>query len=898
MAEMTPTDGVPAGAPAPDGGDRIEDLQIEQELQDSYLTYAMSTIMDRALPDVRDGLKPSQRRIMVAANDLGLGPRSKHRKCAKICGDTSGNYHPHGEAVIYPTMVRLGQDWVMRAPLIDPQGNFGSNDGDPPAAMRYTEARMTGVAMELLADLNLDTVDFIPNYDETRTEPTVFPSKFPNLLVNGSTGIAVGMACNLLPHNLREICDAIVKVIDSPNVTLAELLAIVPGPDFPTGGIICGKDGIIDGYKTGRGRITLRAKIRQEEQKGGRNSQPLIVIDETPYNVIRKSIVESVAECVKRDLIKDISAINDESGRQHRCRIVIELKRDADPNVIINQLYQYTPCQITVSMINIALVNRQPRTMGLKELIEHFIEHRKEVITRRTRFLLRKAQQRGHILEGLIFAVCDIDEVVRLIRSSKTREEAIGKLRERAFRIAPDHPYAPKIPKVLLDRAAEKGVLLSQAQAEAIGRLQLIQLVGLEIEKLVDEYRGVVEEIEGLEAILRDENLVLDIIREDIFEMKEKYGDDRRTEISGEATNASMEDLIAQEDVVVTVSHEGYIKRLPVGTYRAQGRGGRGIKGTESKEGDFVEHLFVANTHDYLLFFTNQGRVYERRVYDVPEMSRTSMGRSVAQLLSFQQGEKIANVLAIKDFEQGEQFLLFATKQGTVKKTALSAYANIRQNGIIAIGLEEGDALIDVAITSGSDEILLGTKQGMSIRFKETDVRAMGRPAGGVKGIELSETTEPEDRSPGKDEVVSMIVVAHEPAGGKICLVLTGCENGFGKRTPVEEYRLQRRGGSGVINIKTTERNGDVVGMKAVCDDDELILITEKGILMRTRVSEIRETGRNAAGVRLIKIDEGDRLVAMAKVDAEDREEEGAASEPAEPSAPPTTEPTNDAPDA
>src|SRR4051812_5075790 len=418
--------------------DRIEDLQIEQELQDSYLTYAMSTIMDRALPDVRDGLKPSQRRIMVAANDLGLGPRSKHRKCAKIAGDTSGNYHPHGEAVIYPTMVRLGQDWVMRAPLIDPQGNFGSNDGDPPAAMRYTEARMTGVAMELLQDLNLDTVDFIPNYDETREEPTVFPSKFPNLLVNGSTGIAVGMACNLLPHNLREICDAIVKVIDHPECTLNDLLQIVPGPDFPTAGVICGRDGIIEGYRGGRGRLTLRAKMHVEEQKGGK---PQIIIDELPYGIIRKSIIESIAEQVKKDTIQDISAINDESGREHKVRIVIDLKRDADPNVIINQLYQYTPCQITVSMINIALVNRQPRTMGLKELIQHFIEHRKEVITRRTRHLLRKAQQRGHILEGLIFAVCDIDEIVRLIRSSKTRDEAIVKLRERAFRIAPDHPY-------------------------------------------------------------------------------------------------------------------------------------------------------------------------------------------------------------------------------------------------------------------------------------------------------------------------------------------------------------------------------------------------------------------------------------------------------------------------
>jgi DNA gyrase subunit A len=543
--------------------------------------------------------------------------------------------------------------------------------------------------------------------------------------------------------------------------------------------------------------------------------------------------------------------------------------------VIIRQLYEYTPCQVTVSMINIALVNRQPRTMGLKELIQHFIAHRKEVITRRTRFLLRKAQQRGHILEGLIFAVVDIDEVVKLIRGSKTRDEAITKLRERAFRITRNHPAAPRIPETLLARSETKAVLLTQAQAEAIGRLQLIQLVGLEIEKLVDEYRSVVEEIEGYEAILRDESRVMDIIREDTIEIKEKYGDERRTTVEGSVSDFNMESLIAQEDVVVTVSHEGYVKRLPVDTYRSQGRGGRGIRGSEAKEGDFVEHLFVANTHDYLLFFTNQGRVYERRVYDVPEMSRTSQGRAAANLLEFQPGEKIANVLAIKDFSQAEQFLMFATQKGIVKKTALSAYSNIRTNGIIAIGLEEGDELIGVAITSGQDQILLGTKRGMAIRFDEKDVRAMGRPAGGVKGIELEEG----------DEVVGMIVVPHGQGLGE-CMVLTAVVNGFGKRTPVEDYRLIRRGGKGVINIKTNDRGGEVVGMKAVCDTDELMLITEKGILIRTRVEEIRETGRNAAGVRLIKLDEGDRLVAMAKVEVDEtaKVDTGASDTPPPPS--------------
>lgn len=846
--------------------DRIEDLQIEQELQDSYMTYAMSTIMDRALPDVRDGLKPSQRRILVAMRDLNLGPRSKHLKCAKIAGNTSGDYHPHGESIVYPTLVRLAQHWSLRYPLIDGQGNFGSTDGDPPAAMRYTEARPSPVEGELLADLEYDTVSYQPNYDERLLEPTVLPSKFPNLLVNGSTGIAVGMACNLVPHNLREICDAIVKVIDNPDVGLDELLNIVPGPDFPTGGVICGRDGIVDGYTTGRGKMTLRAKLEVETDKKGRSS---VIVTEIPYGVIRKSIVESVAENVKNDRLTDISAINDESGRQHACRIVIDLKRDADPDVVMAQLYQYTPCQITVSMINIALVNRQPRTMGLKELIQHFIAHRKDVIIRRTKFLLRKAQQRAHILEGLIFAIFDIDEVIRLIRSSKTREEAIEKLIAQGFRISPNSELVKQLPdRLTLTHpeifAVEPGATpepfrVSRAQAEAIGRLQLIQLVGLEIEKLVSEYKEVADEITEYERILGDEAYLMDLIREDTFEMKEKYGDDRRTEITGDVTGYNREALIAKEEVVVTVSHAGYVKRLPIDTYRSQGRGGRGIKGGEQKEGDFVEHLFVANTHDFLLFFTNQGRVYERRVYDVPEMSRTSQGRSLANLLSFQTGEKIASVLTIKDFDKEEQFLMFATAKGTVKKTALSAYSNIRTNGIIAIGLEEGDTLIDVACTGGKDHVILGTKSGLAIRFEESDVRAMGRPAGGVTGARFKREG---------DEVVAMLVV---PDGNnECCHLLTACVNGYGKRTPLEDYPVKGRGTRGVINIDANDRNGEVVGMKLVSPTNEVMFITEKGILMRTRIDEIRETGRNAAGVRLLRVDEGDKLVAMAKIDAED----------------------------
>ena len=875
---MSDMDAPANASPTPPGGGLIEDLNIERELQDSYLTYAMSTIVDRALPDVRDGLKPSQRRILVAMKDLNLGPRSKHYKCAKICGDTSGNYHPHGDQVVYPTLVRLGQDWSMRHPLVDPQGNFGSTDGDPPAASRYTEARMTGAAMEMLADLELDTVDFQPNYDDRLTEPTVLPSKFPNLLVNGSTGIAVGMACNLLPHNLREIADAIVKVIDQPDCSLADLMQIVPGPDFPTGGKVMGTDGIVEGYATGRGRLTLRAKLHVEETKG-RSS---IVIDELPYGVIRQSILHAVADAVKSGKMDEVSAANDESGRKHAVRIVIDLKRGADPEVTINQLWEYTPCQVTVSMINIAIVGRRPRTLGLKALIEYFIAHRKEVIVRRTRHLLKKAQQRGHILEGLIYAVCDIDEVVRLIRSSSTREEAIAKLRERAFRIAPDHPYAPRIPPSLIARV-EAGVRLSQAQAEAIGRLQLIQLVGLEIDKLTKEYAEVVQEIEDYQYILANDSAVLDIIREDTLELKEKYGDDRRTEISQQGVSTlSKEMLIAPEDVVVTLSHGGYVKRLPLDTYRSQGRGGRGIRGGQTKEDDFIEHLFVGNTHDYLLFFTNKGRVYQIRVFDVPEGSRTSAGRSVAQLLEFQPGEKVAQVLSIPDMEKSSSFLMFATKGGTVKKTALKAFANIRTNGIIAINLAEGDELIGVEVTSGDNEILLGTRKGMAVRFHEDadkgGVRAMGRDAVGVRGVRLGKD----------DEVVGLLVVPGsaaaeadeadddsadaaeaevEDTGGPMVLVVT--QNGYGKRTPVSQYRLTKRGGKGVRNIKMTARNGDVVGMLCVEGDEDLMLITEGGIVIRTRVKEVGAYGRAAAGVRLMRLDEGDRLVAMAKIDAD-----------------------------
>lgn len=882
--------------------ERIEDMNIERELQDSYLTYAMSTIVDRALPDVRDGLKPSQRRILVAMNALGIGPRSKHIKCAKIAGQTSGDYHPHGESVIYPTLVRMGQPWSMRHTLIDPQGNFGSTDGDPPAAMRYTEARMSGVAAELLTDLRPEIVDFVPNYDERLEEPTVLPGKFPNLLVNGSTGIAVGMACNLLPHNLNEIADAIVKVLDEPECGLADLMQIVPGPDFPTGGIVMGTDGIIEGYSTGRGRLTLRARHHVEEHKG----RHTIVIDELPYGVIRSNIIAAVAEAAKAGRMDDVSAVNDESGRKHACRLVIDLKRGAEPDVVVNQLWQYTPAQITVSMINIAIVGKRPRTLGLKELIEHFIAHRKNVITRRTRHLLKKAQQRAHLLEGEIYAVCDIDEVVRLIRSSATREEAIEKLRQRRFQIPADHPYAPQIPQSLLDRAqTDGGARLSRVQAEAIGRLQLIQLVGLEIEKLTKEYREIVQQIEDYQYILDHESAVIDIIREDTLELKEKYGDKRRTHIDPTAYNtASKEMLIQPEDVVVTLTHGGYIKRLPLDTYRAQNRGGRGVKGGTTKEDDVLDHLFVGNTHDYLLFFTNTGRVYELRVFDVPEGSRTSAGRSVAQLLDFQPGEKVAQVLSIADMEKAESFLMFATKNGTVKKTALSAFANIRGNGIIAINLAEDDELIGVELTDGDNEIVLGTRKGMAVRFHEDSdqggVRAMGRNAGGVRGIRLGKD----------DEVVGLLVVPStgeaeadeaedgngSEAEGEVVddqgpMVLVATEHGYGKRTPVSQYRKTRRGGKGVKNVKMNPRNGDVVRVLCVEGDEDVMLITAKGIVIRTRVSEVGAYSRAAAGVKLMRLGKGDKLVAMAKVPAGEESPEGETT-------PPPADDNGDAPEA
>ncbi|MGA2266167.1 MAG: DNA gyrase subunit A [Phycisphaerae bacterium] len=828
--------------------EHVEDQAIEEELRDSYLTYAMSTIMDRALPDVRDGLKPSQRRVLVAMNDLHLGPRTKHVKCAKIAGDTSGNYHPHGETVVYPTLVRLGQDWNMRYPLVDPQGNFGSIDGDPPAAMRYTEARMTAVAAEMMEDLALDTVDMQPNYDDRLTEPVVLPGKFPNLLVNGSQGIAVGMATSIAPHNISEVCDALVCLLDKPQASVEELMAHVKGPDFPTGGLICGRRGILDGYRTGRGRIIVRARMHAETTRGGKAQ---IVITEIPYQVLKSTIIERVAEVVQDGRIPDIQDVQDHSDRTGM-RIVLELKKGAMPEVVVNQLYEYTPLQSTFSMIHIALVNRAPRTMSLKEMAVGFLDHRKEVIRRRTSFLLRRARQRAHILEGLILAVADIDGIIAVIKKSPDVPTAKQRLMARKLRLIEAAAVRKLLPAAFVKRVSHADQTLTGVQADAILQMQLQRLTGLEVEKLADDYRKVTEEIEGYETILREEAKLLDIIRRDLKDMKDRYGDTRRTEIVADAEDFNIEDLIADEDVVVTLTHAGYIKRTPLTTYRRQSRGGQGIIGGEAKEGDFVEELFIASTHDYMLVFLDNGRMHWLKVYDVPSMARQSKGRAIINLLQMDGKEKICAVVAVREFD--DRFLVTATRKGQIKKTPLSAYANPRRGGIVATGLDEGDVVIGVAITRGSDEIVLGTANGQSIRFQETDVRAMGRTAAGVRGIHLRDG----------DEVVDMIIV--DP----MATLLTACEKGYGKRTSFEEYRLQSRGGVGIINIKTTERNGKVIALKSLRDADELMLITLHGMIVRTGAGDLRTIGRATQGVRLISLKEGDKLVAVARVVAED----------------------------
>ena len=817
---MTTTEPLP---PSSSDG-RIEERHIEREMRESYLTYALSVIHARALPDVRDGLKPSQRRILVAMDDLNLGPRAKYRKCAKIAGDTSGNYHPHGESVIYPTLVRLAQPFSTRYPLIDGQGNFGNIDGDGAAAMRYTEARMTGVTTELMADLDKETVDRQPNYDETRTEPVVLPGRFPNLLCNGSDGIAVGMATSLLPHNLREIVAGLRAVLERPDVTIGELCELVTGPDFPTGGIIMGRRGILQAYATGRGICRVRGKYHVVENK----NRSSIVFTEIPFQVRKEAIIEKIVEVVNDDRITGISNVQDFSDRTG-IRLSIDLKKGEDPQVIVNQLFQYTPLQSTQSIINLVIDRGQPRTLNLRGLLDSYIAHRKEVIRRRTQFLLAKAEERKHIVDGLRIAVDNIDEVIRIIRASATPDAAKTGLQER--------------------------FALSTRQSQAIVDMRLARLTGLEREKLEEEFNALVAEIADLKDILARDERVVAIIKSDLDDLEQKYGDKRRTEISREEIDGSfdIEELITEEMMVVTFSRDGYVKRTPLDVYRTQGRGGRGIIGSETKEGDVVQSLFVAGTHDHVLCFSNRGQVYWLKVYNLPEANRTSAGRAMSNLIELQPGERITNVLRVVEFDK-ERSIFFATQRGTVKKTSLEAYSRPKKGGIRAILLEEGDEVVAVGLCKPGDTVVISSADGQAIRFADEDVRSMGRTSYGVRGIRLL----------GEDKVVDMKVAVPDT------FVLSACENGFGKRTALEEYPIKGRGGQGVINIRTEGRNGQVIGTVMCREDDEVMFITQSGMIVRSPVNEMRPMGRNTQGVRLVNLKEGDKLVGIELVSAED----------------------------
>lgn len=885
------------------GAGNILDQSIENELKESYLTYAMSVIVSRALPDVRDGLKPSQRRILVAMNDLNLTPGAARVKCAKISGDTSGNYHPHGESVIYPTLVRMAQEWNMRHTLIDKQGNFGSIAGMPPAAMRYTEARLSPIAALMLDDLKLDTVDYIPTYDERNLEPTVLPSKFPNLIVNGTQGIAVGMATSIPPHNLREVCDALVKVIDEPDVSMDELMDIVPGPDFPTGGIICGRSGIRRGYLTGRGNIVVRARCKIEEHKKDRYR---IVVNEIPYQATRDNVLEKIRDLISEDKIKGISEVTDYSDLKHPVHIVIDIKRDGDPEVILNQLYQFSPLQDTFSLIFLALVDGKPRELTFKDMLVEFLRHRVTVIRRRTQFLLSKARKRKHTIEGLLLALANIDEIIRIIRASRTQAEAKAGL---MGVVCP----ASMMQRALGDdgfrlfqeeRGLADGYSLTAVQADAILRMTLGQLVNLEQERLGQEHAELLREITEYLRILSDEANIRAIIREDLLDIRKKHGEDRMTEISGEELGSvDLEDLIPEETMVVSISHKGYIKRTPSNTYRSQRRGGKGLKGAKTEDEDPIEHLFVASTHAYLLFFTNMGKVYWQKVYDLPELNRESRGRAIVNLLNLAEGEKIAECLAIRDFNKEGHFLMMVTRKGLIKKSPLEDYSRPKRGGIIAIKLREDDEVVDVVITKPGDEVVLATSKGMAIRFSESDARPMGRNTSGVKGISLLSG----------DKLVGMVVADPEAT------MLTVCEKGYGKRTffgpnaavlegapPADDengdggaevsdtppeasdaaegapegsedeegdestsgtrYRTQRRGGKGVRDIKTTARNGSVIGVCRVVDGDEVLMMTARGKIQRIAAKEINTIGRNTQGVRIMSLDDEDSLVAVVPV--------------------------------
>jgi len=797
---------------------QISERVIQDEMKHAYMAYAMSVIVGRALPDVRDELKPVHRRILFAMHDMGMRHNQPYKKSARIVGETLGKYHPHGDSAVYETMVRMVQEWSLRHPLIDGQGNWGSIDGDGAAAMRYTESRLAKISQELLQDIDKETVDWADNFDASLKEPTVLPTTLPNLLVNGSSGIAVGMATNMPPHNLSEVADAISTYLDNPEVELSELMKHLPGPDFPTGGVICGRQGIYDAYTTGRGRVILRGVIERETHK----DRQRLIIAEIPYQVAKAALIEQIADLVRDKRIEGISDIRDESDRRGM-RVVIELKRDASPEVVENLLFKYSRLQQTFGVINLAIVNKRPEVLSLVELIRHYLVHRTEVITRRTEYDLRKAQERAHILEGLLIALAHIDDIIALIKQSSDA----------------------KIAK----EGLISGYALTEVQADAILAMQLQRLTGLEQGKIRDEHAQLQILIADLKDILLNPTRIPKIIQDELARIKEQYGNSRRTKIDDADIDVDVEDLIEEEDMVVTISHEGYIKRLPVETYQAQRRGGVGVIGATTKEGDFVEHLFVANTHSYLLFFTNKGQVHWKKVYKIPESSRTARGTPVVNLVELSKDEQVSAVIPVSEFTD-DRFLVFATTQGYIKKTVLSAYSRPRQGGIHAIKLEDGDDLVRVILTDGTQNLLLASKQGQAIRFAESDVRSMGRVSRGVIGMKLR----------AGDEVISLCDAEPETT------VLTITENGFGKRTDVEEYRMQSRGGFGVRNIITSPRNGSVAQVRVVQDLDDLLLISTKGIMMRTSAREISKIGRSTQGVRVMRLREGDTVSAVAKV--------------------------------
>jgi len=805
--------------------ERIVPIYIEEEMKESYINYSMSVIVSRALPDVRDGLKPVHRRVLYGMHELGLRPNSAYKKSARIVGEVLGKYHPHGDSAVYDTMVRMVQDFSLRYPLIDGQGNFGSIDGDSPAAMRYTEARLTPIAEEILRDLEKDTVDFAPNFDESLKEPTVMPAQLPNLLVNGSSGIAVGMATNIPPHNLREVVDALLLLIDKPDSKIEDLMKIITGPDFPTGAIIYGKEGIDEAYRSGRGRIIVRAKANNETGRSGKNS---IIITEVPYMVNKANLIEKMAGLVNDKKLEGITEIRDESDKDG-LRVVIELRRDAQAPIILNQLYHHTQMQVTFGVIMLALVDGAPVVLNLKQMLQHFIDFRHEIVVRRTKFDLDKAEKRAHILEGFKIALDNLDEIIALIRGSRDPETAKNGLMKR-FK-------------------------LSEIQAQAILDLRLQRLTGLERKKIETEYLETIKLINKLKAILANKGMRMQIIKDELIALSEKFGDDRRTEIISTTEEFTIEDMIAEEDMVITISHTGFIKRFPVSGYRRQTRGGTGHSGVSTREEDFIEHLFIASTHHYILIFTSRGKCYWLKVYEIPQAGKGSKGRAIVNLINIEKDENIASIVNVRQFDD-DHYVMMATKKGIVKKTVLSAFGNPRKGGINAINIREDDKLIESKITDGSQEILLGTYFGKAIRFLESDVRDMGRQATGVSGITLAKN----------DFVVGMVTVRSDST----LLVIT--EKGFGKRTPIKEYRLTRRSGKGVVTVNPTERVGKMVAIKEVFEDDDLMIITTSGNVIRQSVKQIRETGRATQGIRLIRLTGKDQIADVARIIKESEE--------------------------